>query len=84
MITINLDKAREIHKNKMREARAPKLAALDIAFQRAQESGADTKPIVAQKQALRDVTIDPAIAAASDVNALKAAWPAILGDSPYA
>ena len=84
MITINLDKAREIHKDKMREARAPKLAALDVAFQRALETGADIKPIAAEKQALRDVTKDPAIAAASDVNALKAAWPEILGDSPYA
>ena len=39
MITINLDKAREIHKGKMREARAPKLQALDVAFMRAVEIG---------------------------------------------
>jgi len=86
MIIINLNKAREIHKDKMREARAPKLAALDVAFMRAVEQADTAKQaeIAAEKQALRDVTKDPDIAAASDVDALKAAWPAILGDSPYA
>jgi len=84
MITINLDKAREIHKDKMREARTPKLAALDVAFQRVLETGADIKPIAVEKQALRDVTKDPDIAAATDVEELKAAWPEILGSSPYA
>jgi len=86
MITINLDKAREIHKDKMREARTPKLAALDVQFMRAVEQADAVKQseIAVEKQALRDVTKDPAIAAASDVNALKAAWPEILGDSPYA
>jgi hypothetical protein len=86
MITINLDKAREIHKDKMREARAPKLAALDVQFMRAveQADAAKQAEIAAEKQALRDVTKDPDIAAATDVDELKAAWPAILGDSPYA
>ena len=85
MITINLDKAREIHKDKMREARAPKLAALDIVFVRAVEQADTAKQadIASQKQALRDVTKDPDIAAATDVAELKTAWPAILGDSPY-
>ena len=85
MITINLDKAREIHKDKMREARAPKLAALDAQFMRAVEQADTAKQveIAAQKQALRDVTKDPDIAAATDVDELKAAWPLILGESPY-
>jgi hypothetical protein len=56
MIKINLDKAKEIQKNKIREVRNPLLSKLDIQFQRALESGADTKDIVSQKQALRDVT----------------------------
>ena len=86
MITINLDKAREIHKSKMREARAPQLAALDVAFMRAVEQADTAKQaeIAAEKQALRDVTNDPDIAAATNVDELKAAWPSILGDSPYA
>ena len=35
MITINLDKAKEIKKQKLRQERAPLLAAQDVAFQRA-------------------------------------------------
>ncbi len=40
----------------MREEREPLLAAQDLAFQRALESGADTTSIVIEKQRLRDVT----------------------------
>lgn len=56
MITINFDKAVEITKNRLREERTPLLAAQDVAFQRAQESGADITAIVAEKQRLRDIT----------------------------
>lgn len=56
MITINLDKAKQITKERLREEREPLLAAQDVAFQRALESGADTSSIVAEKQRLRDVT----------------------------
>lgn len=75
MITINMAKAREIHRAKMREAREPLFAKLDIAYQRATETGADTSAIVAQKQALRDVTTNPAIEAAQTTEELKAVWP---------
>ena len=56
MITINLDKAKEIKKQQLREERTPLLQAQDVAFQRALEEGADTTAIVAEKQRLRDVT----------------------------
>jgi hypothetical protein len=56
MITVNISKAREITKQRLREERASLLAEQDIAFQRALEVGADTAPIVAEKQRLRDVT----------------------------
>lgn len=56
MITVNLNKAKEIKKQKLRAKRAPLLAAQDVAFQRALESGADTTTIVAEKQRLRDIT----------------------------
>ena len=80
----NMAKPREIHKNKIRDARAPKLAELDIEFQKAQETGADTSAIVAKKNALRDAPADSGIAAASDTDALKAQWKTdILGTSPY-
>ena len=81
---IDMAKAREIHKTKIRAARTPKLAELDIEFQKAQETSADTSAIVAKKQALSDAPADSAIASASDTDALKAQWnTAILGTSPY-
>ena len=56
MIKINLDKAKEIQKDKLREARKPLLEKLDVDFVKALEIGGDTASIAAQKQALRDVT----------------------------
>lgn len=56
MITINLDKAKGITKERLRAERAPLLQAQDIAFQRALEAGDDTSAIVAEKQRLRDIT----------------------------
>ena len=49
---IDMAKAKEIHKTNIRVAREPKLAALDIEFQRALEASADTSAIVAKKQAI--------------------------------
>ena len=81
---IDMAKAREIHKTNIRAARTPKLAELDIEFQKALETGASTTDIVAKKQALRDAPADAGIAAASDADALKAQWNTdILGTSPY-
>ena len=81
---VDMAKAREIHKTNIREARTPKLAELDIEFQKALETGASTTDIVAKKQALRDAPADSGIAAASDADALKAQWKTdILGTSPY-
>jgi hypothetical protein len=56
MITINLNKAKDITKERLRTERAPLLQAQDVAFQRALEEGADTTAIVAEKQRLRDIT----------------------------
>ena len=81
---VDMAKAREIHKTNIRAARTPKLAELDIEFQKALETGASTTDIVAKKQALRDAPADSGIAAASDADALKAQWKTdILGTSPY-
>jgi hypothetical protein len=74
--------ARDIHRDKMRRARKPLLAALDVEFQRGLESGAKLDTIVAKKQALRDVTADPAIEAARTPEELKVVWPAALGGTP--
>ena len=51
---IDMAKAKEIHKTNIRAARAPKLAELDVEFQKALETGASTTDIVAKKNALRD------------------------------
>jgi hypothetical protein len=55
-ITINLNKAKDITRTRLREERKPLLEALDVQFQRALESGADTSAIGAEKQRLRDIT----------------------------
>ena len=84
MININMDKARDIHREKVRQARNPKLAAKDVEFQRALETGADTATIVSEKQALRDAPAAAPIDAATTPEELKAAWDSdLLGDSPY-
>ena len=56
MIKINLDKAKEIQKDKLREVRNPLLEKLDTEFVRALEFGTDVTEIKEKKQALRDVT----------------------------
>ena len=56
MITVNIDKAKEITKSRLRTEREPLLAAQDIAFQKALETNASTTAIVAEKQRLRDIT----------------------------
>jgi hypothetical protein len=55
-VTVNLAKAKELTKKRLRAERAPLLEAQDVAFQRALESGADTTAIVAEKNRLRDIT----------------------------
>ena len=81
---VDMAKAREIHKTNIRKARSPKLAELDVEFQKAQETSADTSSIVAKKQALRDEPANSAIAGASNEAALKAQWNTnMLGVTPY-
>ena len=55
-VNINIDKAKDITKERLRAERKPLLEAQDVAFQRALETGADTTAIVAEKQRLRDLT----------------------------
>jgi hypothetical protein len=55
-IIVDINKAKDITKNRLRAERKPLLEAQDVAFQRALESGADTSAIVAEKQRLRDIT----------------------------
>lgn len=79
MITINLDKAKDIQKNKWRTARKPLLEKLDTEFMRAVETGDTTKQqqIAAKKQALRDVT-NTDLSSVTTPEELKNVWPDIL------
>lgn len=80
MITVNMTKAREIKKDMIRAERAPLLAALDVEYMRAVETGDTVKQaeVAAKKQALRDATKDPAIATAQTPDQLKAVVPEAL------
>ena len=84
IIKTDMAKAKEVHKTNIRLARKDKLAELDIEFQKALETSADTSAIVAKKQALRDAPADSAIDVAINESQLKSQWnSSILGTSPY-
>ena len=72
-VEVDLDKAKVIAKEKVREARVPKFQELDIAYQRADEAGdADAKTaVVVKKQTARDATADTKITNADSVANLK-------------
>jgi uncharacterized protein YdaT len=55
-ITVNINKAKDITKDRLRSERKPLLEEQDVLFMQAQEQGADTSAIVAEKQRLRDIT----------------------------
>ena len=71
---------RAIWRDRMRFARAPKLAQLDMQYLRADEQGdiLEKQRIASQKQELRDVTSHPDINASATPEDLKLVWPAIL------
>ena len=63
MITIDIDKARLITQDLIREARKPVLEKLDIDYQRATETEDKNrmKAVASLKQLLRDLPASPAI-----------------------
>ena len=71
-ITIDIAKAKNIWKEKIRKAREPKLAALDVEFMKAQEAGSDTSTIVAKKKELRDFPAQ--VNSATTTDEIKAVW----------
>lgn len=75
VVTVDMDRAREVHKDVLRELRSPELSLLDVSYMKADEIGdtATKLSIAARKKALRDVTKDPAIAAAGTTDDLKIA-----------
>lgn len=86
MFKINMEKAKEIHKENIRLARQPILEKLDIDFMRSVERGDKNtqKSIAEQKQKLRDATQNPDIDVAINLTELKKSWDSeLLGKSPY-
>lgn len=86
MFKINLEKAKEIHKDNLRVARFHTFNKLDIEFMKALESGNTDRlnEIALQKQQLRDITKAEEIESATSVDGLKAHWPEILeSPNPY-
>tara|TARA_A100000172_G_scaffold17379_1_gene9581 strand:+ start:3063 stop:3323 length:261 start_codon:yes stop_codon:yes gene_type:complete len=81
---IDMTKAKELHKDKIRLAREEKFKELDVQFQQAIETSSSTTDIVAKKQALRDAPADSGITNATTTDELKAQWKTdILGTTPY-
>ena len=87
VISEDMDAAKEIFKDKIREVRGPLLEAEDVVYMKALEAG-DTDAqaaSVAKKNNLRNAPAASAITNAANIAALKAAWDTdVLGDSPYA
>lgn len=78
MITIDIDKAKALTKDRLRAERTPLLAAQDVLFQRALESNSDTTAIVAEKQRLRDITSQvDACTTTDELKALSCAVPVV-------
>ena len=87
VISEDMDAAKVIFKDKIREVRAPLLDAEDVVYMKALEADdADAKTAsVNKKKALRDAPAAQAITDADTIAKLKAAWDtSVLGDSPYA
>jgi phosphotransferase system IIA component len=78
MITIDISKAKDIWKEKIRVARTPALEKLDVDFIKAQESSSSTTAIVADKQTLRDLPSQ--VDTATTTDEIKAVWNDMLGD----
>lgn len=77
-ITIDIPKAKEIWKDKIRIARKPALEKLDVDYMRANETGADTSAIIADKQTLRDLPSQ--VDTATTTDEIQAVWNDMLNE----
>lgn len=81
----NMEKAREIHRERIHYARQGKIKELDVAYQRADEDGNPDgkRAVVAKKQILRNLPDATEIRNAKTPEDLKAFWPEdLLGPQP--
>ena len=71
-LTVNVSKAKDIWKDKIRKARKLKLEELDVEFIKAQETSSDTSAIVTKKQELRDYPAQ--VDSTTTTDEIKAVW----------
>lgn len=86
VISEDMDTAKELFKDKIREVRKPLLEAEDVTYMKAMEADdASAKTAsVTRKTALRDAPSASAIDDATTIAELKSAWDtSTLGESPY-
>jgi hypothetical protein len=86
VISEDLNAAKELFKDKIREVRKPLLEAEDTVYMKAMEANDESakQNSAAKKTKLRDAPEASAISSADSIDALKAAWDAdLLGTSPY-
>jgi len=76
VISVDMAAAKDIWRDKIRQARTEPLEALDTAFMKALETGSDTTQITADKQSLRDAPTHADIDAATTPEELAAVQPA--------
>jgi hypothetical protein len=77
ILSIDIEKAKQIQLERFRNARDPILKKLDIQFMRAVENDDKDlqKSISAKKQELRDITL---LKLSNDLNEIKNTWPDVL------
>ena len=83
---LNIEKARDIHRDEIRASRKHAFTDADGEFVRALENddSAAIEAVKAKKQTLRDLPNRPEIDNLNTINELKADWPTdLLGETPY-
>ena len=76
-IIVDIIKAKEIWKNKIREARVSALEKLDIDYMKALESNSSTTQIITDKQTLRDLPSQ--VDSQTTLEGIKSVWDDKLG-----
>ena len=71
VISVDMDAAKDIWRDKIRQARVEPLATLDTAFMKALETGADTTQITADKQALPSLASIDAATTPAELTAIQ-------------
>ena len=80
IIIVDMDLARDVARDKIRQERAPLLADLDTQYLRLSETGAAPTDIIAAKQKLRDAPQDSRLDAAQDPASLEEAMSVIIDE----